>query len=184
MFVHAEDPDGIQDVDQLELLHNDQELLWSLNAAQWRTIEREGESWIGTSGIRSSSNRSLPRGEYRIRVSDKAGESVETAFIISRNIVGLQNGSLAADRFPAAEIEPQRLQLFTAEPEILISLYDGEGGFLRSEILELNGGTTRIENWASRWPAARQIRIQQYDPDEGYGLVSGPFRLPAEQRAK
>ncbi len=184
LFVHAEDPDGIQDVDQLELLHSEQELLWSFNAEQWRMVEREGESWIGTNGVRSSSDPRLPRGEYRIRVSDKAGESVETTFIISRDIIGLQNGSLVPGRFPSVEIEPQRLKLSAAEPEILVSLYAGEGDFLRSEMVELSGGTAEIENWAARWSAARQLRLQQYDAGGGYGLVSGPYELTPEQRTE
>src|SRR6056297_741174 len=101
LFVHAEDADGLQDIDQLELLHNQQELLWSFDSAQWRMVEREGESWIGTNGIRKSAARILPRGEYRVKLSDKAGEAAETAFIVSSDINGLQKGSLVTGRFPA-----------------------------------------------------------------------------------
>ncbi len=181
LFVHAEDADGLQDIDQLELLHTQQELLWSFDSSQWRTVEREGESWIGVNGIRKSAARTLPRGEYRVKLSDKAGEAAETTFIVSRDIKGLQKGRLASGRFPAAEVEPQGLTLSSSAPELLLSLYDGEGGFIRSELVELSGSaeyTLTIDNWTGRWPGARRLRLQRYDAAGGFGLVSGPYDLP------
>ncbi|MFW5710332.1 MAG: hypothetical protein ACOC2R_03980 [Spirochaetota bacterium] len=181
LFVHAEDADGLQDIDQLELLHNQQELLWSFDSARWRTIEREGERWIGTNGVRNSAARILPRGEYRVKLSDKAGEAAETVFNVNSNILGLQKGSLPTGRFPAAEVGARRISLSSTAPELLVSLYDAEGGFIRSELLELKGSakyTLVIDNWTERWPGARRIMLQHYDAADGFGLVSGPLELP------
>lgn len=182
LFVHAEDPDGIEDIDRVELLHTDQELLWSLSSSEWRIVEREGASWIGTAGLRSASARKLPRGEYRVRLSDKAGESDETSFIISAALNGLQGEGPVGGRFPRAQVTRDAVQL-TAEPaELLISLYDSEGVFIRSELVETSaGGSVSISNWPARWPGARSMWLQQYDAARGFGLVSGPYRLSAEQ---
>lgn len=182
LFVHAEDPDGIEDIDRVELLHTDQELLWSLSSTEWRVVEREGASWIGTAGLRSASARTLPRGEYRLRLSDKAGESAETSFIISADLSGLLAGEPAGSRFPGAQVSREAVRL-TAEPaELLISLYDSDGVFIRSELVETSaGGSVSISNWPERWPGARSMWLQQYDAARGFGLVSGPYALSAEQ---
>ena len=136
LFLHAEDPDGLEDIDRIELLHSPQELLWSFSPSEWRVVQREGATWIGVSGIRSASTQTIPRGEYRVRLSDKAGESVETKFIMSGDITGLQRGELAGRRFPQAQVTPQAVQLSSDSGELLVSLYDSEGGFIRSELVE------------------------------------------------
>jgi hypothetical protein len=182
LFLHAEDPDGLEDIDRIELLHAPQELLWSFSPSEWRVVEREGATWIGTVGIRSASTRTIPRGEYRVRLSDKAGESVETKFIMSGDITGLQRGELAGRRFPQAQVTPQAVQLSSDSGELLVSLYDSEGGFIRSELVETAAdGSVSINNWPARWSGAHSIRLQQYDAARGFGLVSGPHKLPAEQ---
>jgi hypothetical protein len=66
----------------------------------------------------------------------------------------------------------------------LLSLYDGDEQFLRSQAFtsaaESEGNSRQfrtVTDWRSMWPKAAIMWIQEYDTAKGFGLVSGPYPL-------
>src|SRR6056297_2368691 len=86
LYVHAQDPDGTGDLEEIVLVHPEAELRWSFTPDNWRKIERDGEVWLGGSGVKSAFAAQLPRGEYQVKVLDKAAETAATNFFISKDI--------------------------------------------------------------------------------------------------
>lgn len=181
VFVHIDDPDGISDIEEVEILHTTQELLWKYTPASWRKVERDGETWFGSNGVRSGFSELVPRGEYRVRVSDKAGESVETGFVISPDIIGLQRGAIKSSSFPQLSITPGQIELSSASPELLVSLYDEEQNFIKSEILTFDEEELSIKKPRNDWKGVQYVWLQEYHDSEGYGLVSGPYSLNSSE---
>ncbi|MDZ7793828.1 MAG: hypothetical protein U5P10_09115 [Spirochaetia bacterium] len=65
LYVHAQDPDGTGDLEQIVLLHPEAELRWNFTPETWRKVERNGEVWLGGGGVKSGFAAQLPRGEYQ-----------------------------------------------------------------------------------------------------------------------
>jgi len=177
LFVHLDDPDGISDIEEMKVLHATQELLWKFTPSSWRKVERDGETWFGSNGVRSGYSKLVPRGEYRVRVSDKAGESVETSFVISPEIIGLQRGAIKSSSFPHLTVTQDQIELSSNSPELLVSLYGEEQNFMKSEILTFEEEQTPIKKPRNNWKGARYVWVQEYHPSDGYGLVRGPYSL-------
>jgi len=177
VFVHIDDPDGVSDIEELEILHTTQELLWKFTPPSWRKVERDGETWFGSNGVRSGFSELVPRGEYRVRVGDKAGESVETDFVISPEIIGLQRGAIKSSSFPNLSITPDQIELSSSSPELLISLYDEKQNFIKSEIITFNEEQVSIKKPRNNWEGVQYVWIQEYHGSDGYGLVRGPYSL-------
>ncbi|MFO7730293.1 MAG: hypothetical protein R6V86_05970 [Spirochaetia bacterium] len=188
LYVHAQDPDGTGDLEEIVLLHPEAELRWNFTAETWQRVERNEEVWLGGSGIRSGFTAMVPRGEYRVKLLDKAGETAVTSFFISKDIQGLQRGKLKESRFPRVDVKSDSIELYSSAQEVLLSLYDGEEEFLRSQAFTSTAeseGTNRefrtVTDWRSKWPKAGIMWIQEYDTAEGVGLVSGPYLLPQSE---
>jgi len=188
LFVHAQDPDGTGDLEEIELVHPEAELRWNFTPDNWQKIERDGEVWLGGNGVKSGFAAQLPRGEYQVKVLDKAAETAATSFFISKDIQGLQKGNLKASRFPRINTKSDSIELYFTAPEVLLSFYDENEQFLRSQAFtaaaeaEVKSSQFRtVTNWRSKWPNAATIWIQEYDTKKGIGLVSGPYRLPQSE---
>src|SRR6056297_86425 len=188
LYVHAQDPDGTGDLEEIVLLHPDAELRWNFTPETWRKEERSGEVWLGGSGIKSGSSAQLPRGEYKLQLVDKAGETAVTNFFISKDIQGLQKGKLRESRFPRVVTKSDSIEMYFSAPEVLLSLYDGDEQFLRSQpfttAAESEGNSRQfrtVTDWRSKWPKAGIIWNQEYDTAGGFGLVSGPYRMPQSE---
>lgn len=185
LYIHAQDPDGTDDLEEIVLLHPAAELRWNFTPETWRKVERNGEGWLGGSGIKSGFTAQLPRGEYQVKVYDKAGEAAVTSFFISKDIQGLQQGKLKESSFPRGNVKSDSIDLYFSAPEVLLSLYDGDEQFLRSQAVtstmesEDNSGQVHtVSDWRSKWPNAGIMWIQEYNAAKGIGLVSGPYLLP------
>jgi len=188
LYVHAQDPDGKGDLEGIELVHPEAELRWNFTEETWKEVVRSGEMWLGENGIKSGFTDEVPRGEYRLKVIDKAGETAVTSFFISRDIQGLQKGNLKESRFPKVQVTPDSIKLYFSAPEVLLSLYDGDEQFLRSQAFTPaaesegdSGKVLTITDWRSKWPGAEMMWIQEYDSARGFGLVSGPYLLPQSE---
>ncbi|MCF7949644.1 MAG: hypothetical protein K9M94_13735 [Spirochaetia bacterium] len=188
LYVHAQDPDGTGDLEEIELVHPEAELRWNFTAENWHEVVRNDEMWLGGNGIKSGFTEEVPRGEYRVKVLDRAGETAVTSFFISKDIQGLQKGNIKESRFPRLQVMPDSIKLYFSAPEVLLSLYDGDEQFLRSQAFTSSaesdgdgGQVPTISDWRSKWPGAEMMWIQEYDSARGFGLVSGPYLLPQSE---
>lgn len=77
LFALVRDQDGFGDIEQLYLLHDDEQLYWRLDGESWIDQRLSGEDWIGTAGLVMASGLPLPRGSYRVVVLDAGGQQDE-----------------------------------------------------------------------------------------------------------
>lgn len=83
LFVAVQDDDGVEDLQRIFVIHDEEDLRWESDAEQWVTREHGGDSWVGLPDIRMADHLPLPRGRYRVVVEDGALQSAEASFVIS-----------------------------------------------------------------------------------------------------
>jgi len=175
LFLMIDDADGIEDLDEVLLIHRDQELIWKIRPNEMRRVQREGEMWMGVNGIQMNDRSPLPRGQYSVEVTDRAGEKDESEFFMGRNIVGHLRGDIDTGLFPDLDLSSSVITA-SAEEQISIFFYDPEGNFLRSETIPVDSFSQQdLRQW--RESDIGSVWLHSYKAAEGYGLVSGPFRI-------
>lgn len=75
LYTLVHDVDGIGDVSELYILNDDQSIFWKLDQSNWDSIEIDDQVWIGSHVLRMPQSRVIPRGQYRIQVYDRGGET-------------------------------------------------------------------------------------------------------------
>lgn len=204
VFVHAQDGDGIGDLEFLYVIHDESRLYWKLSADNWQRVEEGGSVWIGSSGLTRAEYGPVPRGRYRIIVIDRAGERDETALDLSAprlSVDGASSSPTGASRdpaFPALTVaDGQRdSQLFrislgdadtqgtvagavSAEPEtsVVVRLIDSRGRSIRT--LRATPGTYRRRDLFESDLAPGSVRMYLELPPDNAGMprrISGPYR--------
>ena len=82
VFVRAADADGLDDLDELYVIHDGGELFWRAGADTWTRAERDGETWIGAASLAMPGEQPFPEGEYRVLLIDAGGERDRSRFVI------------------------------------------------------------------------------------------------------
>ena len=82
VFVRAADADGLEDLDELYVVHDGGELFWRATADTWTRDERDGATWIGAASLAMPGEQPFPAGEYRVLLIDAGGERDTARFAI------------------------------------------------------------------------------------------------------
>ena len=93
IFVEANDPDGIDDIEYLYIINDAQELYWELNENNWIKEKKGDETWIGSNHIVMPDGSSFPSGIYRIILRDIGGDSDEREISIPGKKTNIITGS-------------------------------------------------------------------------------------------
>jgi hypothetical protein len=67
------DPDGIEDIDQIRVLHEGDQLFWVAAGEETRRHQRRGEEWFAFTASAVPGSTAVPRGEFRIESVDLSG---------------------------------------------------------------------------------------------------------------
>lgn len=173
-FAQIEDADGEDDVSELSIHRDDLGWGWYLKPGDWTAYSYEGEHWIGSNGL--TRGGSLPWGEYRVRITDRSGQSSETLFKLSDP--GVEISTL---QFPELRVVNERLWVSTGGREPVVLWFFNDKGILVSETYR-GAGIFGIEELLTpeEIQIARWVMIYYQDEAGGYGLKSGPFLLDPE----
>ena len=82
VFVRAADADGLDDLDELYVIHDGGELFWHATADTWTRDERGGATWIGAAALAMPGEQPFPAGAYRVLLIDTGGERATSRFVI------------------------------------------------------------------------------------------------------
>jgi len=162
VFVMADDDDGIDDIDTMYVINDEQQLFWKLSGNNLR-VERFGQSetWIGSNFITMVDGDAIPSGEYRIVLLDSAGERAKSQVDIVNNIKEIPA------KWPTAEKKGNDL-VVTGRAEYAWGLsYDGTFG---EEFAVDDNGYVNTNN-----KKFSSYYLYHYIPELGYGLINGPF---------
>jgi len=131
IYALVADTDGIHDLDEMYVLHDEEALFWKVTSEEWDIDESEDMVWIGSHLLRAPHARILPRGEYRLQIYDRAGEIATRDFFIFENstVDDLQS------EFPTISYDNGSLNLSSEYDDNIVrwyyrgseSLYDYEG---------------------------------------------------------
>ena len=178
LFVLCSDEDGMEDLARLDISLNEKELTWSLDAETWREVPGgDGLVWIGGNGLAAPSSAVFPRGEYHVRVVDRAGEAAETSFVLPPDLRGLAGGNLEEKFFPRIIYKEGAFEIHSPHAVHFLAVTDEEGRLVETlEFAERVIGPKRLKNAAAR--GGELLTIGAFDQELGLGVKSGPYLIP------
>lgn len=163
LFVRAEDKDGSSDFESLYLINDREELFWKVTGSDLRIEKHEGdETWVGSSCIRMIPDKLFPDGKYRVILVDASGDRDETEAVLKNNIE--ERGF----DWPVPEIRERKLSIRGNAEYVWIFRNDGK---YDSELKVEKGRELRIDPERFSY-----CYLYRYLPEDGYGLINGPFR--------
>ncbi len=162
IFVMASDDDGVDDMDKMYVINDEHQLYWEISGSNLR-LEKYGENevWMGSNFITMpTAEESLPGGTYRIMLLDSSGERAKTSIVVRNNIKG------APEKWPTLTKIGDSLKVDGKADYIWGIQVDGTFG----GEFQINSGTasTGGKRFSSYY-------LYSYLPDQGYGLINGPF---------
>ncbi|MFO7848912.1 MAG: hypothetical protein R6V67_03025 [Spirochaetia bacterium] len=179
VFAQVRDRDGHSDIDRWTLHMPEKELFWRRDSEEWIESTEGDEHWIGWNGISAPADSPLPRGEYILEIEDKAGESTESSFNISHRIEGLTEGPLDMEEFPHLSFSEGGAYIRSPYSVHTIAVSDGEGKTL--EVFEHESSRINEEELSrQRSIGGVYITLGGFDESGGFGVKSGPYRIPEE----
>ena len=179
-FVRASDTDGFEDIAGLYLAHDEAELHWDFDERSWVEVNADGGRWIGSDGIVAPGYGELPRGTYRVIVTDQAGEQAEETFSLSADLAP----SSLAEAMPELEVLERSVRLTSPSRHNRIEVRDNRGqlrrGFTHApgiiSAARLRGRAEGSDEGPRTLPDLVDLYVFTPGPD-GTLLVSGPYRL-------
>ena len=150
-FIMAEDDDGIENLSELYLYYDREGLRWLFTSGDWLSFTEDDTTWIGSHAIVMPGNESLPRGQYRAVLINRAGKKSERNFTLDIP---------ASPRFlfPSLSISQGRYTIESEYPEHFLLCYDESGKALSPvkvtsfedsiASLKLPAGTRSVALWA------------------------------------
>ena len=127
-FIIPQDDDGIENLSDLFLYHDGAELRWRLGPEDWVSYEEDGKTWIGSRAV-AMDGEALPRGQYRAVLANKGGERAERFF-------SFDAPEESPYPFPYLTVAGGRYRIDSLYPENRLVCYDGEGGYLKTQVLD------------------------------------------------
>ncbi|MBN2533868.1 MAG: hypothetical protein JXB88_13315 [Spirochaetales bacterium] len=171
-FVNANDDDGFDDIEKLYLINNKEELFWEINPRTWHKVNVQGETWIGSNGVRMQNYSDIPGGEYRIVLEDISGEYDEETFLLTR--LDVQKQKIV---FPAPVIKNKRLFIKGNSPVYSLWIYDKKWNFIQPHFEVKQDGFDYQRVLARKQELADGFYYYIYIFDNSIkrGIISGPF---------
>ena len=170
-FVLIDDEDGISDIDYIYLIHDESELFWKLDYTDWTQKNLGGKTWIGSNSIIRNDGLSLPDGNYRVLVIDKAGERDSREFYLSQKLLDFESKKIFPELIIGTDIiiesrySENTLWIYDESMKLLKNLKIESGKISRSII---NNDTSDKAYW---------ISINSINKENGTGLIRGPYLL-------
>ena len=153
LFVSVSDPDGLDDLARLYLIHDESELYWALDPTIWQQASVRGLDWIGSYGLGLPGSEEAPAGEYRVLLEDLSGESAEIT-----------------ERLPAV---PKRLPPF---PQISEGQDDGLTEVWTFDNQGILLGSIPLSAMDSqRWEAIPEYYLYRRQRDQPLAMATGPI---------
>lgn len=173
LFVHVDDPDGIEDIESVYCIADDHEVYVGLDSSSWRKVEREGEIWLGNGSIVMPDRSDFPRADYRILVIDANGERAEGSFSITNERIPKEELV-----FPHVQIDGSHITVTGGYTRNILSGYGADGSLLGTAVV--GEGSMSVEEVFPVAEVRERIRsfcIQAEAEKKGYSLRSGPYNF-------
>lgn len=182
IFMRIADEDGIEDIDEIYILHDDETIYWKLTSEMWDRINIEQEIWIGSQSLRLAHDIHIPRGVYRIQIYDKGGELAQETFSLPEYDT-VEN---VMQEFPSLSQNNNRVHLSSAFADNIVRLYRNNedsyatyrGGFGAIEFIDEQNDTNLPLDIAPLLSISEfYIYSFPFAKEQKYYFLVGPVRL-------
>ena len=179
VLVSADDEDGDDDIASLHVIRDSDEYSWSVDSQNWSTRDSRGMKWTGYQRFSTVDGKMFEPGEYRVLITDNAGERAEDSIFIP-----LIRDIPIAEEFAVITFQDEnRFTIESPQAKNIISFYDSAGKLLASysatpgevRIKTLRDGTALSDNY-------KTVKIAYYSNTTGAGLISGPYIRPDDEK--
>lgn len=170
LFVHAEDEDGEDDIDQIFLLNDDTNSVWNIPSDLWVTYSDKNVNWIGFNELRAHGDGHFSDGNYRILIVDLGGEKAESNIYLKNTIPDKEQIIL-----PEINFDNENIIVQSEFPKFELWFYDADQTLI-DKSKDLLMGKYEWNN-VVRNINRRAASFSLYtEPENGaWGLVSGPY---------
>lgn len=173
VLVNAEDKDGEDDIETVYVINDNKQTFWQVDSSGWSMRSSRGMKWVGSEKmVTIDGNPPLP-GEYRVLVTDRAGERVEDSVFIP-----IFKEMPKTEEFPELFFtdNDELIELESPNSRNIISFYDSSGKLLGAfavtpgmlNIKNLKEASLILDNY-------RTVNISCYSNSHGAGLIAGPY---------
>jgi len=171
LFASVADGDGVDDLDYLYVVHDGDELCWTMTRDDWQRDDAGAAVWLGANSL-DAPGPTMPRGQYRVVLVDLAGERAERVFSLSAP-------ETSAYDLPAVRLSGDRVIVDTAYPVNTAFFFDS-GGNVVLTVPVAEGETSLDSLWADgQWRSGSDyIAVYGLEPKAEIGFFSWKIRLP------
>lgn len=171
LFASVADGDGVDDIDYLYVVHDGEELCWSLTRDDWLRDDSGAAVWLGSNSL-DAPEPTVPRGQYRVVLVDRAGERAERALTLSAP-------ETSAYDPPAVRLSGDSVAVDSAYPVNTAFFFDSGGNVTYTA--PVSEGATALDSlWADgKWRSGSDyIAVYGLEPKAEIGFFSWKIRLP------
>jgi len=171
LFASVADGDGVDDIDYLYVVHDGDELCWSLTRDDWLRNDSGAAVWLGSNSL-DAPGPTVPRGDYRFVLVDRAGERAERALTLSAP-------ETSAYDPPVVRLSGDSVVVESAYPVNTAFFFDA-GGNVASTVPVATGESPLDSLWADgKWRSGSDyIAVYGLEPKAEIGFFSWKIRLP------
>ncbi len=170
-FTSVADGDGVDDIELLYIVHDGEELCWTLEPATWQRSDEGASVWVGSNTL-DAPGPTIPRGQYRAILIDKAGERGESTFLINAPETSVYD-------IPSVRLSGTSITVGSPYPSNTAFFLDS-GGNVTKTIPVAKGEIPLDSLWPNgQWRSgADYIAVYGLDPKSETGFFSWKIRLP------
>ena len=179
VLFNAEDEDGEDDIESMYVIRERSEKLWTADSSEWDKRSSRGLNWNGAQRLLTEDGSIPDSGEYRLLLTDLAGESTEESLFLQPVEKAPSVEAFPAIVFTAGDYE---IEIESPDSSNVISFYDSESKLIAAynvtpgfiEIKKLKDGNAVYENY-------RTVQLGFYSNSSGAGHISGPWLRPESE---
>ncbi len=173
LFLNLNDPDGIDDIEKIYLINDNQELFWKLDDNNWIKKKIGTVTWIGSNKIVTINRKTFPRGTYRVTVYDFGGNSTEKSIFIDTPVINITRivFPTVTVKGPIITLNEKRSRITGAE----IWIYQDKKFITSYPFRNKKIDITRIAKNKSFLVNGFEFELYSYNPKYNIYLLTGPF---------
>ena len=171
VFASVADGQGVGDIEYLYVVHDGEELCWTMGPDDWLRSDDGSSVWLGSNAL-DAPGAVIPRGDYRLVVVDKAGERAERNFSLNAPETSVYES-------PTVRVSGASAVVASAYPSNTAFFVDSGGNVTHTAAIA--EGAVGLD---SLWPdgawrtGADYIIVYGLEPKAETGFFSWKARLP------
>ncbi len=166
--VLARDEDGLDDLESLSIVNDSSELYWLVPQDGWTKRQIRQEIWLVADSLTTADLVPVPRGNYRLVLSDYSGARAETS-------ISVNPPKIAREAFPSIRPGKNSIVLSSNKGEASLLVKSAAGATLGS--FALRKGENPLAPILSNQQIksqAKNLYLHEYG-EGGTARVSGPY---------